>query len=58
MVEPLGDYWFAISTLGGAFRLEDGHYVMQDWDQKQECLKIGDAPKQHPTADVEGRAPL
>ncbi|KAI0758566.1 hypothetical protein BD413DRAFT_207809 [Trametes elegans] len=39
MVEPLEDYWFPISMLGDAFRLEDGHYVMQDWDQKQECLK-------------------
>ena len=38
--EIISDYWYAISHVDAAFRLEEGHYVLQDWDTKTECLKV------------------
>lgn len=38
--ETITDYWYALGRIGGAFRLEDTQYVLQDWDAKAECLKV------------------
>ncbi|KAH9901484.1 hypothetical protein C8Q73DRAFT_677972, partial [Cubamyces lactineus] len=39
--ELIEDYWFALHAIGGIFRIEDAHYVLQDWDSKAKCLQIG-----------------
>lgn len=38
--ERLADYWFALTHLGGVYRLESSHFVVQDWDSKEECLQV------------------
>ncbi|KAI0323933.1 hypothetical protein GY45DRAFT_1365322, partial [Cubamyces sp. BRFM 1775] len=39
--EMIEDYWFALHATGSIFRIEDAHYVLQEWDSKAKCLKIG-----------------
>ena len=38
--ELISDYWYALTHVGGVFRLENHHYVFQDWDSKTESLKV------------------
>ncbi len=38
--ESLSDYWYALTHVGGVFRLEKRHFVFQEWDNKSESLKV------------------
>ncbi|EED81134.1 predicted protein [Postia placenta Mad-698-R] len=35
------EYWIALSSVGGVFRLDTSLYVLQDWDSREQSLKIG-----------------
>ncbi|KAJ2968282.1 hypothetical protein NUW54_g13262 [Trametes sanguinea] len=35
------DYWYALSHVGGVFRLDSAQYVFQDWDVNALSLKLG-----------------
>ncbi|KAI0638143.1 hypothetical protein C8Q77DRAFT_412950 [Trametes polyzona] len=37
----VADYWYALSRVGGVFRLDGGLFVLQDWDIKVSALKLG-----------------
>ncbi|RDX43443.1 hypothetical protein OH76DRAFT_1199505 [Lentinus brumalis] len=39
--DAITDYWYALTHVGGVFRLEKRHFVFQDWDSKAETLKLG-----------------
>ncbi len=38
--ESFSDYWYALTHVGGVFRLEKRHFVFQEWDSKSESLKV------------------
>ena len=38
--EVVEDYWYALSHIGGIFRLDSAQFVFQDWDIKVESLKV------------------
>ncbi|KAI0373712.1 hypothetical protein BV20DRAFT_988743, partial [Pilatotrama ljubarskyi] len=39
--EAVADYWYALTHVGGIFRLEQAQYVFQEWDTKSASLKLG-----------------
>lgn len=41
-LEPdvVADYWYALTHVGGVFRLENTMYVFQDWDHKLETIRV------------------
>ncbi|KAJ2966991.1 hypothetical protein NUW54_g13643 [Trametes sanguinea] len=39
--DAVEDYWYALSHVGGIFRLDSAQYVLQDWDTKAASLMLG-----------------
>ena len=49
-------YWDALSQIGGLFRLDDTQYVFQDWDERDQSLKVSTGrPPCHPLINVSSR---
>lgn len=39
-LEAVADYWYALSHVGGVFRLDSEKYVFQDWDTESALFKV------------------